>query len=243
MSAATTASAQAPQTTGPTPTGMHTRTLLSPHLVLAVLTILSLGALAWSVAAAPPIARSLLHQGAGNTAAVSSVQVDESISQVSGGHVAVLDSIRLLLERPDRVEQVQQSNHTLVIGSKVYLSPDGGKTWSLDTQAGRVDVSQVFDRVLAPMQLLQSASTVRETAGQTRFTLDVPLSALENAMHLGLPASGAPTTVPVTVTVQGEFVTGFAAELTESGQQLLVQERYTHLDRLPALVAPAVTAG
>lgn len=243
MASATTAPGQAGQAATAPSAGARPPVRVSPHLVLAVLTVLSLGAVAWSVTAAPPVARTLLRQGAGNTAAASSLQVDESISQVSHGHAALLDAIQLRMERPDRVEQVSQSTQTLVLGRKVYVSPDAGKNWYLDSGAAPVNFALVFGRALQPMRLLQSVPTVHDSRGQTRFTMRVPLAALVNAMHLGLPVSAAAPAVPVTVSVVGEFVTSLTARVTEGAARLIVQVRYSHLDRLPVLVAPLVTGG
>lgn len=219
---------------------MHTPSRLMPHLALAVFTVLVVGAIVLSLTQAPPVARTQLRSAAANTAGASSVALRESISQVVGSHRTVLASVDERLQPPNRIEALQSTDDTLVIGPKVYVSPNSGKTWYRDA-AAKVNIPHALALAQAPLQLLQTATAVTSSAGQTRYTFRTSPARVVSDLHLNLPSSPGAGAVLVTATVSGEFVTSFSADLTVSGQHLVIEEQYRRIDSLPTLVAPVVT--
>lgn len=211
-----------------------------PYVALAVLTLFSVGALVGSLLQAPPLAGTLLHAAAGNTAGASSLRIVESIGQVQSGRLVTLDSQTEILQPPDRIEASQRSQLELAIGTNVYISTDGGRTWSADTTV-HPNVAQDIAAVLAPLSLFRTATQVRMSHGQTRFTFSEPAPALVGALHLNLPGPQARSTVPVTVDVRGEFVTSWSTVLALGGQRYVLTEQYTGLNNVPMLVAPSLS--
>lgn len=210
-----------------------------PHVALGLLTVLAVGAIVLSLTQAPPVADTLLHTAAGATDQASSVAVGESIAQVVDGRTNVLDSIEVRLEPPGRLEYRQGPEEELVVAGRVYVSDNEGRTWYADT-AAHTSVPAVTSQLLSPLRLLRHVTGARTSNGQTAFSFTTTSTRLIEALHLNLPTAG-PTPVPVAVTVQGEFVTGFVAHLSVSGDHFVLTERYSHVDRLPTLVAPAVS--
>lgn len=214
-----------------------------PHLALAVLTVLSFGALAYSVVSAPPVARTILHVGAQNTAGAPSFAVHESVSQQVAGHTTVLDAVDEQVDVPHHaLEATQQSSRELIIGSTVYVSTDSGKTWTRDSAlSGRIDVPAAIASIRQPLtKLLGTAAHVHMNGAQQHFSFTTTEAALIQDLHLNVSVAAPSARVPVDATIHGEFLDGFTAHLVYGGQHLLISEHFTHIVSLPTLRAPAV---
>lgn len=220
---------------------MTTSGRLVPHVAMAILTLLAVGAIVLSLEQAPPVADTLLHAAAANTAGVPRVLVDEQIDQVVGTTVRPIDEVSEELDAPTGIEVRQSDVIERLIGTAAYVSANGGATWYRDA-AAHVDLGQVAVALHRPLTLLEQARHVVAHAGQTRFTFTTTGAHLVRVLHLALRVPPDAGPVPVTATVSGEFVTAITARFAVSGVTYIFRSGYRDFDAVAPLTVPPVAA-
>ncbi|MDA8071478.1 MAG: hypothetical protein M0Z82_07710 [Actinomycetota bacterium] len=219
---------------------MRTPGRLIPHLALGTLTVLAVGAIVLSLVQSTPIAPRQLKLAAANTLAVKSVSLDETIGQVVNGRLANLRTEVERYEAPGRLEAISGSEAELVIGGRLYVTTDGGRTWRLVNRA--VDSARGVSLLMAPLRLLERGTHVVASRGQQQFSFSVPVGELVHTLGLGVssPGTSPPARVTAVVTTSGEFVSTVTSNFDVNGAHYQLTDHYSDFDRLPALVAPAV---
>jgi hypothetical protein len=220
---------------------MTTPGRLVPHVAMAILTVLAVGAIVLSLEQAPPVADTLLHAAAANTAGVPRVLVDEQIDQVVGATARPIDQVTEELDSPTGIEVQQCDVVERLIGTAAYVSANGGATWYRDASA-HVDLGQVTVALHRPLTLLEGARHVVAHAGQTRFTFVTTGEHLVRVLHLALQVPPDAGPVPVTVSVSGEFVTAMTARFAVRGETYVFRSSYRDFDAVAPLTVPPVAA-
>ncbi|HLX87222.1 MAG TPA: hypothetical protein VKR22_02000 [Acidimicrobiales bacterium] len=221
-----------------------------PHLVLGILTALSLGAIVLSVDFAPADAPQQLQVAAANTLAAGSFVLHESFSlrptsATAPGSPARRETVEVVYQSPDKVEEKisldNKSGTLLILGTARYARSQSGPWLALGPQDHTVPTGTVAAaEVVQPIRALLPASRV--AAHGERYSFDPVNRALLLDELLGAAANNSPTP-PVTTfeaTVAGEFLTGFTMTAGVLGQDVVVSFRFGSFDHAPALVAPPV---
>jgi hypothetical protein len=219
---------------------MATPGRLWPHVAMATLTLLSVGAIVLSLVQAPPIGDTLLHTAAANAAGVPTVEVHEAIDQVVGGVSRPVDAVSEELDLPHGLELAQGSVLERLVDGHAYVSVDGGRTWYEDA-AAHVDLASVATALRRPLEFLRRARRVVASSGEERFSFTTTGSRLIRALHLGIGARPDAGPVPVTATVAGEFVTSMTAQFSVRSQRYVFSISYGQFGTAPALAVPPVT--
>lgn len=223
---------------------MQVENRAAPHVMLGVLTLLSLAALVLSLDTAPADAQVQLRTAAANTAAATSfVLVDTETAgppgaSTSSGRVSEENAV-IVYQAPDRVEETASADgrteSALVVGSQRFERVSGGKWYRIPpTAAGSQSFGQVAaNDVLFPVQSLAAAQGVVLHDGTFRFQPDQPALLLTRLLG-GVP-SGA---ISYTATVNGEFVGSTLVTVTSSAERLSIRLVVSRVDRAPLLGVP-----
>lgn len=222
---------------------MQIQNRAAPHVLLGVLSLLSLAAIALSLDTAPPNAQVQLRTAAADTtAATSFVLVDTETagppsSSTSTGQVREEKAV-IVYRAPDRVEETVSAEgrveSALVVGSQRFELVAGGKWYRIPGAGGSPSFGRVAaDDVLFPLQSLSAARGVVVHDGLYRF---VPGQvALLLTRLLGSVPSGVAS---YAATVTGEFVASEQVVVTSPLERLSVQLVLDQVNRAPALGLP-----
>lgn len=210
-----------------------------PHLALGTLTLLAVGAVVLSLVQSAPVAGRQLHLAAADTVAVGNLSIDESISQVTNGHLTVLRTEKEEYEAPGSLEAAAGNESELLVGGRVYASTDSGRTWTV--LSPHASAAKGVSLILAPLRMVEQATGVVGAPGQQSYRFTIPTTRLVRQLDLGVSALGSPARAAVVVSVSGDFVTEVHSSFTVDGQSYVLVDRYGSFDRLPPLVAPPVT--
>jgi len=170
-------------------------------LPLAVLGLIILGAIALSLASAPPIADTFLRTAARNTQEASSFRLDmETRTELGQQYVVIVHS---LYRAPDRaVGVVRYGRESIVlisIGARSWESSDGGHTWQKiflhprSVKPGSIAFSSSWSNLVVS-QDLADASGVKQIGDRYHLT---------NSRTLNLAFRESDT---FTITLNGEFL-------------------------------------
>lgn len=224
---------------------MHTPSRPGPHLTLALLTVLAVGAIILSLATAPANAEQQLRTAAGNTnGAASFVSTFTYVVESTSG-TPRQETVRYVYQAPDRVEETGvnssgQQVTLLVIGPTRYVRNGTGKWVELKTN---------------------SANATSTVGAQAAAGLQVPISQVANAVHvsgkngvyrfvpgnesqflltiLGFqPAQLTSGSVEFAAEVHNEFVTVIEVTAATATERVGAKLQYSQIDHAPALNPP-----
>ncbi|HAM01091.1 MAG TPA: hypothetical protein DCQ30_02515 [Acidimicrobiaceae bacterium] len=222
----------------------------APHMMLGVLTLLSLGAIVYSLDTAPPNAQLQLRTAANNTKnAASFVLVDvESAGSTSSSSATNQERAVIVYNAPDRVEETVtaggRSGTVLVVGNRRYERSGSGKWFDLGppasgttkgTSAGQIAVSEI----LYPLTSLAGATnvSVHSTAHVSSVYTFVPGQEALLLLRL-LGTSVPPGTRSYLATIHGEFVGVEEVDLSNAGERITIALGVTQVDHAPVLHVP-----
>ncbi|HMK98581.1 MAG TPA: hypothetical protein VK428_00170 [Acidimicrobiales bacterium] len=227
---------------------MHTPNRAAPHVLLALLVLLGLGAFLLSLSFAPSDAGQQLRTAAANTAAASSFVLTDTetagpLAPSGSRPVANEERAVIVYRSPDAVrETVTEGGRTasvLVVGNSRYERVGNGKWYDLGAPlavSGSASVgSQAVQAILFPWQSLSSATHVTTSHGVYGF---VPGQRSLLLSRL-LGTTGGSTSFAATV--GNEFVRSEQLLLRASGEQVTVTLDLSRVDRAPSLSAPAAS--
>ena len=226
---------------------MQTQNRAAPHFLLGLLTVLSVGAILFSLEKAPPNAQTQLREAAANTVTASSFVLTDvesvSASGAPAGSAPQRVQAVLVYQSPDRVrETVTGGGHNqtaLVLGAARYEQLASGKWVSLGnagsgpSSAGALAAGDI----LFPFQAMRDATEVTKGAGGTfGFTPAQERLLLFRLVGTQLAGTAQATTWQATVT--GENVTAIRLSLFGSGQETTVDLALTGINHAPLLAPP-----
>lgn len=229
---------------------MQTENRAAPHLMLGVLTLLSLGAIVYSLDSAPANAPLQLHTAATNTTNASSfVLVDtESAGPASSSAATNEERAVIVYNAPDRVEETVnaggRSGTVLVVGNTRYERSGNGKWFNLGppasgttsaTSAGHLAANEI----LYPFKSLAGATnvTVHSTATISNVYKFVPGQEALLLLRL-LGTSVPPGTRTYLATTNGEFVSVEEIALSNAGERIVIDLAVKQVDHAPVIEAP-----
>jgi hypothetical protein len=223
---------------------MQTQNRAAPHFLLALLTLLSVGAILFSLTKAPPVAQTQLREAAANTAAASSFRLAyiESAAALSApaAKPASRSEAVVVYQAPDRVEDTVAGRQTvtgLVIGFRHYRRVGSGPWQYLGTTAS-ASGTQVADDIVLPLELVGEATGVeKDGSGIYSFTPGNSRQLLITVFGAQL-TSIAPTSVSYKATVAGEYLSVLQISLANSSQRVTADLVFGDVGRAPALEAP-----
>jgi hypothetical protein len=215
----------------------------APHVLLGVLTLLSLGAIVLSLDTSPPNAQEQLRTAAANTAGATSFVLTDTES--AGPPPSAHSSAGLSQERavivyqaPDRVEEIASAagrvESALVVGTQRFEGAGAGKWYRLPPSTGSPSAGQeAASEVLFPLQSLSSATAAVLHEGGFRFVAGQPELLLTRLLGEVPPGSTS-----FVATVSGEFVRSEQVTVTSSAERITVDLELSEVGRAPALEVP-----
>jgi len=229
---------------------MQTENRAGPHVMLGVLTLLSLGAIVYSLDTAPPNAQLQLRTAANNTKSVASfVLVDvESAGPTNSSSATNEERAVIVYNAPDRVEETVtaggRSGTVLVVGDRRFERSGNGKWFDLGppasgttrgASAGQIAVGEI----LYPLTSLAGATNVavHSTAKVSSLYTFVPGQEALLLLRL-LGTSVPPGTRSYLATVHGEYVGVEEVALSNAGERITIDLGVTQVDHAPVLHVP-----
>lgn len=226
---------------------MQTQNRAAPHFLLGLLTVLSVGAILFSLEKAPPNAQTQLREAAANTvSAASFVLTDVETVSASGapaGRAPQQVQAVLVYQSPDRVRETVtgggQNQTALVLGAARYRRLASGKWLSLGSAGSGASSAGALAAadILFPFQAMAGATEVTKgPAGTFGFT-----PSQERLLLLRLVGSqlaGTSQAATWQATVSGENVSAIRLTLFGAGQEVTVELAVSGVDRAPVLEAP-----
>lgn len=218
------------------PTGPR---LLS-HVLLGVLTLLVVGAIALSLATAPPDGPQQLRGAAEATVAAPGFELQDTNSVTSpaatGGQARV-EVINVLYEAPDRVLETGpgpngQMVSVLVAGDRHFSRTGAG--WEELPPSPGIGADAV-QTVLSPLQAASGATDVARSGDVYRF-LPPDLDRFVATILGTSPA--ALSSLRLTATVEGEFVTRVQVVGVLHGERLEVMVALSRIGSAPPVTVP-----
>ena len=218
-----------------------------PHLVLAILTVLALGAVWLSLVTAPDDAQQAVQVAARNTAAASSLVLSDTVAVVSSQNPrseVPQQTVHVVYRAPDKVLETAtlrgRSLQLLVLGDARYERSGNGPWLSLGPQDNAVPVGTAAAAgVLAPIQALTSVT--RAVRQGSRYTFEPAQRGLVLDELLGAHGDQlTPAATSFEATVAGEFLSSFTLRARGPGSQVVVRLKIDSVDHAPTLVAPSV---
>lgn len=229
---------------------MQTENRAAPHVMLGVLTLLSLAAIVYSLDTAPANAPLQLRTAATNTANASNfVLVDtESAGPASSTTATNEERAVIVYNTPDKVEETVnaggRSGTVLVVGNTRYERSGSGKWFNLGppasgtttaTSAGHAAASEI----LYPFKSLAGATNVSVHSTATISDLYSFVPGQEALLLLRLLGTSAPPgTRSYLATVNGEFVGVEEIALSNAGERIVIDLAVKQVDHAPVLEAP-----
>jgi hypothetical protein len=224
---------------------MQTQNRAAPHFLLALLTLLSVGAILFSLTQAPPVARTQLRTAASNTAGLSSFRLafTETLAPLRApvSSAPRRSEAIVIYQAPDRVQDtvVGQSITGLVIGPRHYRRAGKG-AWQYLGQSVSASGAQVAQELVLPLQLVAGATGVtRKGSGTFSFTPSNQQLLLATLFG-GQVSSLAPTGATYRATVHGEYLSVLQIAVVGTTARATVELAFSDLDHAPALEAPAL---
>ena len=160
---------------------MQTANRATPHVVLAAMTLLSLGALVLSLDTAPPNAQSQLRGAAANVTGASSFVLTDTVT--SGppassplGTSTTRQQAVFVYQAPDRVEETvhagTQVGSVLWVGTRSYERIGNSKWFPLPAASSRTSTTGQLaaTQLLFPLQTIATASGVTKHGSIYAFT-------------------------------------------------------------------------
>jgi hypothetical protein len=228
----------------------------SSLVYLGVLTVLSAGAIALSLATAPPVAEQQLHIGSGSTAGVGSFVMDlvntfttqgagpGGASQVQRG------TQHIVYQAPDRFHEMISSGRgqgidIIVVGSQRYQRKSPRLWTQLPSGATDIGLSAVNSLVLLPANTAAKGTPVTRH-GQTSnsvYAYGLPPGplAVVDAKLFGAGA-GVIARHAFTVTIDKEFMVSQTFLATAGNQADRITVRYSELGTAPPVTPPPTSA-
>ncbi len=229
---------------------MQTANRAAPHLMLGVLTLLSLGALVLSLSMAPPNARQKLRTAASNTAGASSFVLtdEETAGPLSQGTATSPTRERAVIvyQAPDRVQETVtasgRSATVLVVGDRRYERSANGKWFDLGpsasgTTGGASAGAIAAQDILFPLQALSKATGVTVEHDVYRFVPGQAQLLLDRLIGANVPAADT----VYAAGVGGEFLTFAQVVIRDSGEQVTVRLSLSKVEHAPALALPSAS--
>lgn len=223
---------------------MQTQNRAAPHFLLALLTVLSVGAILFSLTQAPPVARSQLRAAAANTAGLSSFRLayTETLAPLSApasGPPRRSEAV-VIYQAPDRVQDtvLGQSITGLVIGPRHYRRVGSG-AWQYLGQSVSASGAQVAEELVLPLQIVAGATGVTGRGSGTYSFTPANEQLLLATLFGGQLSSLAPSGATYLATVRGEYLSTLHIAVVGATARATVDLAFSDLDRAPALEAPA----
>ena len=225
---------------------MQTENRAAPHFLLGALTMLSVGAILFSLSNSPPNAQSQLQTAAANTAgAASFVLTDvESVTPTaaSGGAAQRVQAV-LVYQSPDRVQETVsgsgRSQVALVIGGARYERLASGKWFSLgNSGAGASSAgARAVGDILFPFEEAAAATDVTKGPGGT-FAFTPPQEKLLLLRLVGSTLASSSQKATWQATVSGEYLSDIRVSLFGAAEPVTVELALTGVNRGPVLEPP-----
>lgn len=221
---------------------MQTPTRPGPHLTLALLTVLSIGAILYSLATAPANAERQLRTAAGNTQGAASFvsTFTYAVETTSGSQRS--ETVRYVYQAPDKVEESGTNSSgqkvtLLVIGSSRYVQQGSGRWVELRAPAGASYGAQAASGLQIPIAQAASATNVTRKGDVFRFVPGDETKFLVTILGLQ-PAQLTPGSAEFAAQVHNEFVTVLEVTAATSSERVGAKLSYSQIDHAPALQAP-----
>lgn len=225
---------------------MQTANRASPHVMLGVLTLLSLGAIVLSLDTSPPNAQSQLRTAAANAAGASSFVLTDTVtsgppSATATGTSTTRQEAFFAYQAPDKVEETVQAGNqvgnVLWVGKNAY-ERIGNSKWfpipgasSATSSTGELAASQL----LLPLQALAGSTAVAKQGSTFTFSPAQEGVLLDRLFGTQLPAG----TTTYEATVSGEFLSAARVTVLGATERRTVNLTLTRIEHGPALHAPA----
>jgi hypothetical protein len=222
---------------------MQTRSRRLSHLLLGTFTILVAGAIALSLATAPPDAEQQVRIAASATMHASGFALTDTNSAAplsAGARVGQVQAVvvHVIFDAPDRVMESEldalgRPVAAIVIGSSSYGQSDG--IWhALPASAGLG--STLVATVLFPLEVATGATAVTRHGDAYQFR-PTDLSSFAKTI-LGMPLSRL-ASLRVVAVVRGDFVTDERVTALAGRVRLAVDLAFSAIGSAPAVEAPA----
>ncbi|HUY22521.1 MAG TPA: hypothetical protein VMV22_09270 [Acidimicrobiales bacterium] len=216
-----------------------------PLALVGLLGLLAVGAIALSLATAPPVDQQNLRIAAKATMAASGFVLTDtnSVTPLSGriGAASPRQVVHVLYQAPDRVRESGTGPTgtpvtVIVIGPVAYRST--GSTWSASPPSATFG-AQAIATVLSPWAAAAGATTAIKH-GDTFDFVPAELDSYITSV-LGMPPSQL-SSLRLTATVHGDFVTDEKITAVYRGQRLTVDLALSQIGSAPPVVAPRASA-
>ncbi|HZU79205.1 MAG TPA: hypothetical protein VE991_04765 [Acidimicrobiales bacterium] len=221
---------------------MQTPTRPGPHLTLALLTVLAIGAILWSLTTAPVNAEQQLRAAAGNTKGAASFvsTFTYALETTSGSQRS--ETVRYVYQAPDRVEEIGVNSSgqrvtLLVIGPERFVQQGNGRWVKLRAPLGASYGAEAANGLQVPIDQVSTATNVTRKGDVFRFTPGDEAKFLLTILGVQ-PAQLTPGSVEFVAQVQNEFVTTLEVTAATSTERVGAKLVYSQIDHAPALQAP-----
>jgi hypothetical protein len=217
-----------------------------PHTLVAVLTLLTLGAIVLSLWSAPPIDVERLRLAADATRSASGFVLTDTVTVISlvpgipAGEQAGLsgrDVLHVVYQAPDRVEEAHVDAtgvlvRLLIVGSSSFQNRGAGWT---RLPARPSQGAEAARAVLDPLQAPASSTYVVSRGGMFQF---VPAD-LDRFVFRYLGAHVATlSSLSVSAVVRGDYLTGERLTAVREDRRITVDLAFTAIGSAPAVLAP-----
>jgi hypothetical protein len=229
-----------------------------PLILLAVLGLLSVGAIALSLATSPPVAEQQLHIGASATSGVGNFVMDLTNTvttkpAVPGRPAQVQrSSVHFVYQAPDRIDETLQNSNgraveIICIGNSRWEHTAGGHWVQLPKgAAGAVSTCQsaVDTVVLVPANAAAAGTPVVRHGQTSNATYRYDLAPVDLAtvfrILFGVPSTAVASHV-FAATIDKEYVVSQLFHAAAGNQTDDIGVRYSQLGTAPAVVPPPST--
>jgi hypothetical protein len=224
---------------------MQTANRASPHVMLGVLTLLSLGALVLSLDTAPPNAESQLRGAAANVTGASSFVLTDTVT--SGpptsspvGTSTTRQQAVFVYQAPDRVQETVragvQTGSVLWVGSHAYERIGNSKWFPLPAASSRTSSTGQLaaTQLLFPLQSIAGATGVTKHGSIYAFTPGQEELLLSRLFGSQLPTGS----MSFEATIGGEFLNLAQISVVGVTERRTVDLAVSQVNHAPALNPP-----
>jgi hypothetical protein len=217
-----------------------------PFILVGIFTVLLVGAIALSLATAPPLDEQQLHVAAAATLNASGFVVVDTNSVTSPGATALAPGsetvvVHVLYRAPDAIEETEmgpggQTGAVILIGARRFR--ESGSQWTELAPSPGVG-AQVVKTIRSPLQAAAGAAVVTRQGDLYRFVprgLDRFLTSV-----LGVRPSQLSSPL-LTAEVGGEFLSHERISALVGRQRLTVDLAFSDVGSAPPVVAPPTSS-
>jgi hypothetical protein len=224
---------------------MQTANRATPHLVLGIFTLLSLGALVLSLDTAPPVAQTSLRSASANVTGASSFVLTDVVTQgppgsSPTGSATTKQEALFVYQAPDRVQEtVQAGGQTgtvLWLGQRAYERIGNSKWFPLRAASSRTSSTGQLAaaQLLFPLQSIAHATSVTKHGAIYVFTPSQEQLLLTRLFGSQLPSGS----LSFEATVGNEYLDVAQISIVGVTERRTVDLALSRIDHAPALEAP-----